>query len=143
MFVVDLSGSMKGKLLENTKKSLLAALAKLGPEDTFNIIAFNSESYLFSPSLRPAIASCIEEATQWINANFVADGGTNILLPLHQVICLFCIFRFTQSSRHFGFSFGLKRMENECKTLKGWWLNTKNLKDNFTRNGLVRLKCKI
>lgn len=28
----------------------------------------------------------IQNAIQWINRNFIADGGTNILLPISQVI---------------------------------------------------------
>ncbi|KAG8367134.1 hypothetical protein BUALT_Bualt16G0041100 [Buddleja alternifolia] len=86
VFVVDISGSMSGKPLDNTKTALFSALAKLDPEDLFNVIAFNGETYLFSSSLEPATAEAIEKVTQWIIMNFVAGGGTNILLPLNQAI---------------------------------------------------------
>ncbi|PIN24772.1 hypothetical protein CDL12_02496 [Handroanthus impetiginosus] len=86
VFVVDISGSMRGKPLEDTKNALFAALAKLDPEDMFNVIAFNGETYLFSSSLEPATEEVVEKVTQWINMNFVAGGGTNILLPLNQAI---------------------------------------------------------
>ncbi|GFP87217.1 inter-alpha-trypsin inhibitor heavy chain h3 [Phtheirospermum japonicum] len=86
VFVVDISGSMKGKPLEDTKNALFAALAKLDSKDSFNVIAFNGETYLFSSSLEPATAKVIENVTQWINMNFVAGGGTNIQLPLNQAI---------------------------------------------------------
>ncbi|KAL0345007.1 UNVERIFIED_CONTAM: Inter alpha-trypsin inhibitor, heavy chain 4 [Sesamum radiatum] len=89
VFVVDISGSMKGKLLEQTKNALFAALAKLDPEDLFNVIAFNGQTYLFASSLEPATAATIEKATQWISLNFLAGGGTNILLPLNQAIEMF------------------------------------------------------
>ncbi|KAI3443544.1 hypothetical protein Pfo_000209 [Paulownia fortunei] len=86
VFVVDISGSMRGKPLEDTKNALFAALAKLDAKDLFNVIAFNGETYLFSSSLEPATAEVIKNVTQWINMNFVAGGGTNILLPLNQAI---------------------------------------------------------
>ncbi|KAI3447228.1 hypothetical protein Pfo_003893 [Paulownia fortunei] len=86
VFVVDISGSMRGKSLEDTKNALFAELAKLNPEDLFNVIAFNGETYLLSSSLEPATSAAIENATQWIILNFVAGGGTNILLPLNQAI---------------------------------------------------------
>jgi len=85
VFVVDISGSMRGKPLEDTKSVLLIALSKLDSQDLFNIIAFNGETFLFSSSLELAKEEAIESAIQWINTNFVADGGTNILNPLNQV----------------------------------------------------------
>ncbi|KAL7136872.1 hypothetical protein ABFS83_10G058900 [Erythranthe nasuta] len=86
VFVVDISGSMRGRTLEDTKNALFAALAKLDPKDSFNVIAFNGEIYLFSSALEPATSEAIENVTQWINMNFVAGGGTNILLPLNKAM---------------------------------------------------------
>ncbi|CAA0818694.1 inter-alpha-trypsin inhibitor heavy chain-related [Striga hermonthica] len=86
VFVVDISSSMKGKPLEDTKNALFAALAKLDTKDLFNVIAFNGETYLFSSTLEEATAKAIESVTQWINVNFLAGGDTNILLPLNQAI---------------------------------------------------------
>ncbi|KAK4368572.1 hypothetical protein RND71_012364 [Anisodus tanguticus] len=81
VFIVDISGSMKEKPIEDTKKALCTALPKLDSQDLFNIIAFNSENYLFSSSLELATKKAIENATQWIGTNFIAGGGTNILNP--------------------------------------------------------------
>ncbi|KAK4713778.1 hypothetical protein R3W88_019685 [Solanum pinnatisectum] len=89
VFVVDISGSMKGKPIEDTKQALCTALSKLDSEDLFNIIAFNSEKYLFSSSLELATKKSIENATQWIGTNFIAGGGTNILNPLTQAMEMF------------------------------------------------------
>lgn len=86
VFVVDVSGSMREGSLENTKVALLAVLSKLSPLDYFNIIAFNESTQLFSSSLEPATKEAIENATQWISRSFIAEGGTNILLPLNQVL---------------------------------------------------------
>ncbi|XP_031382013.1 inter-alpha-trypsin inhibitor heavy chain H3 [Punica granatum] len=86
VFVVDISGSMKGKLLEDTKNALSASLHKLGPEDSFAIIAFNSEVYQSSMSLELATPEAIDRATQWIEINFVPGDGTNILNPLNKAV---------------------------------------------------------
>ncbi|CAH9106562.1 unnamed protein product, partial [Cuscuta europaea] len=72
VYVVDTSRSMHGGPIENVKTSLLSALCKLGPEDTFNIIAFNDMSLSFSSKMELATKQTIENAAQWININFVA-----------------------------------------------------------------------
>ncbi|KAK9989883.1 hypothetical protein SO802_030122 [Lithocarpus litseifolius] len=83
VFIVDISGSMRGKPIDVTKDALFAALSKLDPEDSFSVIAFNGETYLFSTSLELATKEAVERAIQWISVNFVAGGATNILLPLN------------------------------------------------------------
>lgn len=88
MFLVDISGSMQGSAIENVKTAILAALPKLNPVDTFNVIAFNGSSLLFSPSLVPASKEMIGKASEWIGVNFIAEGGTNISAPLNQVFGL-------------------------------------------------------
>lgn len=87
VFVVDISGSMQGKLMDDIKAALSAALSKLDPDDSFSIIAFNGESYLFSTSMQLASKDTVERAIEWIKVNFVAEGATNILPPLKKV-CL-------------------------------------------------------
>ncbi|XP_038878512.1 uncharacterized protein LOC120070725 [Benincasa hispida] len=82
VFVVDISGSMQGKALDDVKNVLSTALSKLPPEDMFNIIAFNDEARQFSESMEMATKDAVERAIQWIKMNFIAGGGTDILLPL-------------------------------------------------------------
>ncbi|XP_047266213.1 uncharacterized protein LOC107864701 isoform X3 [Capsicum annuum] len=86
VYVVDISASMQGRPLENVKAALQAALSKLSPADSFNIIAFNGKSLLFSSSMVPVGKESIGKAAQWIDQNFVAEGSTNISLPLNQAI---------------------------------------------------------
>lgn len=76
---------MLGSPIEDAKNALLASLSNLNPEDTFNIIAFNGEIDLFSPSMELATKEAISKATEWVDANLVANGGTNISLPMEQV----------------------------------------------------------
>ncbi|XP_061981252.1 uncharacterized protein LOC133701374 isoform X1 [Populus nigra] len=88
IFIIDISGSMKGGPFESAKNGLLSSLQKLNPEDSFNIIAFNMETHLFSSVMEHATEEAIIEATRWLNDKLTAYGGTNILVPLKQAIKL-------------------------------------------------------
>lgn len=77
---------MAGSPLEGAKTAILSSLSKLNPQDTFNIIAFDGEVHLFSPSMELATEEATSKATEWIIKNLNGNGGTNILLPLQQVI---------------------------------------------------------
>ncbi|KAI3933932.1 hypothetical protein MKX01_028258 [Papaver californicum] len=89
VFLIDISGSMQGTPLESVKETLFAALMNLNQEDSFSLIAFSGETFLFSSSLQLATTEAIEQATQWMQTHFVAAGGTNILLPLSQAMEMF------------------------------------------------------
>ncbi|GMI84328.1 hypothetical protein like AT1G19110 [Hibiscus trionum] len=84
VFVVDISDSMQGSPLESTKNAISAALCKLSPEDSFNIIAFSSETFQFSTSMELASKEAIERATEWINTKSTVGGGTNLFIPLEK-----------------------------------------------------------
>lgn len=86
IFIIDISGSMQEKLMDDTKNALLSALSKLNSDDMFTIIAFNGESHLYSKSMELASNDAVERAREWINLNFVAGGGTNISHPLNTAI---------------------------------------------------------
>lgn len=89
MFLVDISGSMNGDLIENVKNALMASLFKLDIQDSFNIIAFNGRTQMFSSRMEQATKEAISRAAQWMSDKFIPDGGTNILLPLQEVSILF------------------------------------------------------
>ncbi|KAG4949469.1 hypothetical protein JHK85_043338 [Glycine max] len=86
LFVIDISGSMRGKLMDDTKNALSVALAKLDLDDSFSIIAFNGEIYQFSKSMKLVSKDAVERAIEWINMNFIEGGDTNILYPLNMAI---------------------------------------------------------
>ncbi|ESW07417.1 hypothetical protein PHAVU_010G128200 [Phaseolus vulgaris] len=88
VFIVDISASMKGTPLDNTKNALLSSLSQLNAQDTFNIIAFNGALYLFSSSMESATEEAILNATKWVDTNFIANGDTNIMLPITQAMKL-------------------------------------------------------
>ncbi|KAJ9190418.1 hypothetical protein P3X46_001624 [Hevea brasiliensis] len=88
IFIIDISGSMNGAPFENAKNALISSLSKLNSEDSFNVIAFNGETYLFSSLLEPVTQGTISKATQWLSDNLTVGGDTNILLPLKQAMKL-------------------------------------------------------
>ncbi|ONM25257.1 inter-alpha-trypsin inhibitor heavy chain-related [Zea mays] len=88
VFVVDTSGSMQGKPLENVKHAVSTALSELVQGDYFNIITFNDELHSFSSCLEQVNDKAIASATDWMNANLVAEGGTDIMHPLSEAMAL-------------------------------------------------------
>ena len=85
MFVVDTSGSMQGKPIENVKSAISTALSELAEGDYFNIVTFNDELHSFSSCLEKVNDKAIENGINWMNLNFVAQGGTDIMHPLSEV----------------------------------------------------------
>ncbi|KAF0922327.1 hypothetical protein E2562_031819 [Oryza meyeriana var. granulata] len=88
VFIIDTSGSMQGKPLESVKNAMYTALSELVKGDYFNIITFNDELHSFSSCLEQVSEKTIENAKEWMNANFIAEGGTDIMHPLSEVIAL-------------------------------------------------------
>ncbi|PWA82753.1 von Willebrand factor, type A [Artemisia annua] len=86
VFVIDISGSMRGDPLEKTKYEVIGTLWKLNQGDSFNIVASNGDIKSFSSSLVLATEETITNATEWMNTNLIADGGTNLMIPLKQAI---------------------------------------------------------
>ncbi|KAK6914675.1 von Willebrand factor, type A [Dillenia turbinata] len=86
VFIIDTSGSMQGAPLKSVKNALLMALSKLNAEDRFNIIAFSGKPYSFSSHMKVANSEAKGSAARWITEELIADGGTNILLPMNQAI---------------------------------------------------------
>ncbi|KAI3512493.1 hypothetical protein L1887_19809 [Cichorium endivia] len=86
VFVIDVSGSMRDDPFEKTKDEVIGSLWKLNEGDSFNIIASNGEIKSFSSLLEFVTDETIINASEWMNTNLIADGGTNLLLPLKQAI---------------------------------------------------------
>ncbi|XP_076985121.1 inter-alpha-trypsin inhibitor heavy chain H4 isoform X2 [Tamandua tetradactyla] len=77
IFVIDVSGSMSGKKIQQTREALIKILDDLSPRDQFNLIIFNSEATQWKPALLPASADNVKEAKSFA-ARILAQGGTNI-----------------------------------------------------------------
>lgn len=80
VFVLDLSGSMRGKyhsLVEGVNKGL----GKLNPNDRFRIVLFNNSAQELTRGYIPATAEHIKRYTQQLE-NTQPNGGTNLYAGL-------------------------------------------------------------
>uniref|UniRef100_A0A8C2UWW8 Inter-alpha-trypsin inhibitor heavy chain 4 n=1 Tax=Chinchilla lanigera TaxID=34839 RepID=A0A8C2UWW8_CHILA len=77
VFVIDKSGSMSGKKIQQTREALIKILSDLSPKDQFNIIVFSGEATQWKPSLVPASEENVGMAKGYA-ATIQANGGTNI-----------------------------------------------------------------
>ncbi|MCK5359225.1 MAG: marine proteobacterial sortase target protein, partial [Gammaproteobacteria bacterium] len=81
IFVIDTSGSMQGASMPQARRSLQLAFERLQPQDTFNIIDFDSSAHqLFSES-KNVNQRNLEIAREFVH-DLVANGGTNMAAAL-------------------------------------------------------------
>jgi Ca-activated chloride channel homolog len=81
IFVIDNSGSMDGPSMVQAKDALLLGLAKLKPEDRFNVIRFDDTMDLLFSSAVAADQINIAAAKSFVSA-LQASGGTEMIPPL-------------------------------------------------------------
>uniref|UniRef100_A0A8C9B7L8 Inter-alpha-trypsin inhibitor heavy chain 4 n=1 Tax=Phocoena sinus TaxID=42100 RepID=A0A8C9B7L8_PHOSS len=77
IFVIDKSGSMSGRKIQQTREALIKILGDLSPRDQFNLISFSGEATPWKPQLVAASAENVNEAKSYATA-IQAQGGTNI-----------------------------------------------------------------
>ncbi len=85
ILVIDTSGSMAGDAMTAAIATLVDAIAGLRPEDSFNIIEFNSDYTSFFDSPQPATPDN-RKAAQLRARRLYADGGTEMLAPLREAL---------------------------------------------------------
>ena len=77
VFVLDRSGSMEGKKIEQAREALTFVLNNLREGDKFNIVAYDSSVESFQPELQPYNEETRAAAVGFVNGIY-AGGGTNI-----------------------------------------------------------------
>lgn len=75
-FVVDTSGSMAGKALEQAQAAIVLCLGRLGQNDRFNLIRFATEAEPLFRKLVPVNAANLARAQKFVSG-WVAAGGTH------------------------------------------------------------------
>ena len=75
VFVIDCSGSMEGRPLEQAREAVATALGQLNPNDTFQIIRFSDDASQFGRQPVPATEQNLAAARRYL-ANLNSEGGT-------------------------------------------------------------------
>jgi Ca-activated chloride channel family protein len=78
VFVLDGSGSMRGEPIEQAKSAILAALDRLGPDDSFQIIRFSDNASQFGRAPVAATRDNVRAARQYVRA-LTGTGGTQMI----------------------------------------------------------------
>ena len=81
IFVIDTSGSMHGPSIAQAAEALEHALARLSPDDRFNVIRFASGTDSLFRNVQPANPRNLRAAMAYLRA-LRAEGGTNMLPAL-------------------------------------------------------------
>lgn len=81
IFVIDTSGSMGGVAIQQARESLSVALRGLTPQDSFNIIEFNSHYRMLFTQAATATAHNVNQAQEFVR-HLDAGGGTEMLPAL-------------------------------------------------------------
>lgn len=81
LFIIDVSGSMEGEKLKETKRAVIECLKQLDVGDKFNIIPFESEFEAMNIKSIDYNDANMKKAIKYIN-NLRTLGGTEILNPI-------------------------------------------------------------
>ena len=85
MFVIDRSGSMSGKKIEQVRAALKYVLNNLRPGDLFNIVAYDTRIESFRPELQRFDEDTRKAALGFVEGIY-AGGSTNIDGALHTAL---------------------------------------------------------
>ncbi len=77
VFVLDVSGSMRGVPIAMSKRAIELALRRLRPADTFNIITFAGGTAQLFPAARAVNTATVQQALKWVD-RLMAGGGTRM-----------------------------------------------------------------
>jgi Ca-activated chloride channel family protein len=85
IFVLDTSGSMRGKRMTQARNALKYCLANLNPQDRFGLMNFATTVNKYTDQLQEASPNNLEAARRWVDA-LEATGGTAINDALAQAL---------------------------------------------------------
>jgi Ca-activated chloride channel family protein len=126
VYVIDTSGSMRGKRLTQAKNALKYCLKNLSEGDRFAMINFASTVNKYTNNLQAATTSNLEAARKWVD-DLEATGGTNIDEALRDALAMrsnepgrtYTMVFFTDGQPTWGERNPVKIMENVKKNNTG------------------------
>jgi Ca-activated chloride channel family protein len=87
LYVIDISGSMRGQPLDVSKSMMSSLLSKLRPTETFNILMFSGGSKVFSEKPMTATKENIQKGLDFVS-NARGGGGTQLVRALKRAMAL-------------------------------------------------------
>jgi Ca-activated chloride channel family protein len=78
VFLLDVSGSMSGQPIGQSKAAMRYAMSHMNPQDTFQVITFSGNNRVLFDRPQPVTAENIRRASQFIEGS-EAGGGTEML----------------------------------------------------------------
>lgn len=84
-FVLDTSCSQSGLPIEKSKAITAEVLRHLNPEDTFQVLNFDTKVTKFAPGAVPATAENVQRALPYV-ANFWGGGGTDVRVAAQEAM---------------------------------------------------------
>ena len=85
VFVLDVSGSMRGFPIEKAKEVMAKAIDALRPQDTFNLITFSGNTSILWDKPRPFTEANRAEAQQFL-ASRQGGGGTEMMKAINAAL---------------------------------------------------------
>jgi Ca-activated chloride channel family protein len=85
VFLLDKSGSMMGEPIERAKALVFRALGAMGPDDTFQIVAFDGAAQAMSAAPLPGTPANVARAKAWL-AQLSGGGGTEMLAGIRAAL---------------------------------------------------------
>ncbi len=86
LFAVDTSASMAGDKLEQVRVGLRKIIASLGPQDRFNVLAYENEVDTLWDAVAPADAKHRAEALSYVQRLRAAGGASNIGAAMERAV---------------------------------------------------------
>ena len=87
VFVMDTSGSMRGKKMDQARNALKYCLGQLGPKDRFAVFSFATTVNPYEDKLLDASSEQVVRARKWVD-ELEATGGTAINAALEAALLL-------------------------------------------------------
>ncbi|HEV8320539.1 MAG TPA: VIT domain-containing protein [Myxococcota bacterium] len=85
VFLIDVSGSMSGEPVETAKELVRRSLTALGPDDTFQIVAFAGEALPLEPAPLPNTPANVKRGLDDLGKLF-GGGGTEMLAGIRAAL---------------------------------------------------------